>query len=109
VSEEEALEDEAQSRRCIALGVALAGKDCLRSASQLLAPHPEIPSEFDLSDYRRLLRAAQTIAVSSDSRFAWLPRSVLFSPRIFVGARRFTAWEARSKVVRRAIEYLNGR
>jgi hypothetical protein len=28
------------------------------------------------------------------------------SPDIFVGAQRFTAWEARCEIIRRAIEYL---
>jgi len=103
---EEARQAEAQQRRCMTLGFALWGKTPADLQRQLLAPHPEIPSGFDMDDFRKLLQIAQTLSAASGSpRFAWLPRSILFSP-IFVGAQRFTTWEARYEIVRRAIEYL---
>jgi hypothetical protein len=101
---------EAQLRRCIALGKALWGRTSADLQRQLLAPHPEIPLGFDLADFRRLQENVLTISAASDNpRLAWLPRSVLFSPSILVGTQRFTTWEAKCEIVRRAIEHLDGR
>ena len=106
----EAQQAEAGSRRCMRLGALLWGKTAADLQRQLLAPHPEIPSGFDLADFLRLHQTAETLsAASRNTRFAWLPRSILFSPAIFVGSRRLTTWEARCEVVRRAIDYLKGR
>lgn len=106
----DAMQAGALLRRCIALGAALWGKTPGDLQRQLLAPYPKIPSGFDLADFRKLQQSVQTIsAASGDPRFAWLPRSVLFSPPILVGTQRFTTWKARCEVVRRAIEYLEGR
>jgi hypothetical protein len=97
-------------RRSIALGLALWGRTSEQLQGQLLAQHPKIPAGFELSDFRKLERHVRALAaVSSEARFAWLPRSALFSPSIFVGTQRFTVWEARCEVVRRAIEYLEDR
>jgi hypothetical protein len=103
----EARQAEDQQRRCMTLGIALWGKTPADLQRQLLAPHPEIPSGFDLDDFRKLLQTAQTLAAASvNPRFAWLPRSILSSP-VFVGTKSFTTWEARYEIVRRAIEYLS--
>jgi hypothetical protein len=104
------IEAEASMRRCIALGVALWGRNSGDLQRQLLAPYPEIPSGFVLSDFLNLQQTVQTISgASSDPRFAWLPRSVLSSPAILVGTELFTTWEARCEIVRRAIEFLADR
>jgi hypothetical protein len=109
----EAMQADAQFRRCSKLGAALWGKTPDALQRQLLAPYPEIPSGFDLADFRELQRSIQAISVASgDPKFAWLPRSALsalFNSEIFVGTQRFTALEARCEIVRRAIEYLEGR
>jgi hypothetical protein len=105
----DAMRAETQSRRCMALGLALWGKTSEDLQRQLLAPHPEIPPGFDLTDFQKLQETVQVIsAASDDPRFAWLPRSILYSPTIFVDAQRFTLWEARTEIVRRAVEYLDG-
>jgi hypothetical protein len=98
----EVMHAEAELRRCVALGVALWGRTSHDLQRQLLAPHPQIPAGFDLADLRKLQRSVQIISTAS-----WLPRSTLSSPMIFVGAQRFTTWEARAEIVRRAIEYLD--
>ncbi len=95
---------ETQAGRCTILGVALWGKTLDHLQRQLLAPYPEIPSDFELADFRKLQQWVQLISArSGDLRFAWLPRS---SATISIGTQRFTEWEARSEIVRRAIEYL---
>ncbi len=105
----DAMQAEAQLRRCIALGAALWGKTSDGLQRQLLAPYPEIPSGFDLADFQKLQQNIQIISEASDDpRFSWFPRSALSSPTVFVGTQRFTAGEARCEIVRRAIEYLGG-
>jgi hypothetical protein len=95
---------EAEWRRSLSLGVALWGRTADDLQRQLLAPHPEIPSGFNLAELRRLLTSTQIIASA-----AWLPRSALASPIVVAGERTFTAWEARCEILRRAIEYLESR
>jgi hypothetical protein len=98
---------ETQMRRSIALGFALWGKTSHDLQRQLLAPYPEIPAGFDLADFRGLQRHVQAIAAAQgDPRFVWLPHGAVSSPTIFGGTQRFTEWEARCEIVRRAIEYL---
>jgi hypothetical protein len=77
---------------------------------QLLAPHPVIPSGFELDDFRELQRRIEEIS-GSLSALGQLQLSRLgsFSQTVLVGARTFTAWEARCEIVRRAIEYLENR
>ena len=106
----DAMEADARMRRCAALGVALWGRTSDDLQHQLFTPYPQIPSGFDLSDFLNLQQHVQTIsAASADPRFAWLPRSVLYSQTIVIGSDRFTTWEARCEIVRRAVEYLGGR
>ena len=93
--------------RSATLTVGLWGRTPDDLQRQLLAPHPEIPSGFDLDDYRELLRSAEQISVPLiDPRYAVLAFS---SQAIFVGTQSFTLWEARCEIVRRAIEYLESR
>jgi hypothetical protein len=75
---------------------------------QLLAPYPEIPSGFDVADFRKLQCLAQLFVVSTTMKgpqVSWLP-SHLLTGEIIVGAQRFTLQEACCEVVNRAIEYL---
>jgi hypothetical protein len=103
---EDAMRADARWRRCVPLGVALWGRTSGDLQRQLLAPHPEIPAGFDLDDFRELQRSAQIVSYGLSSRRfagaspAWAP------PTVSVGSQRFTVWEARGEVVRRAIEYL---
>jgi hypothetical protein len=90
--------------RRVMLATALWGRTSNDLQRQLLARYPEIPASFDLADFRDLQRSALTISASwGGPKFAWMS---LASPNIFVRAERFTAWEARCEIVRRAIEYL---
>ena len=103
------MQAEAQARRLTMLSIALWGSTSADLQRQLLAPHPEIPTGFDLADFRRLYRNAETIAIRlGDPRCAWVSPGAR-SATIFVGSRSFTEWEARCEIVRRAIEYLEKR
>jgi hypothetical protein len=104
---EEALRMDAQLARRAALAVALWGGTAADLERQLSSRYPEIPSGFDLADYRELHRSAQKIALATGGpQYAWASRLPHSSWVIEVGARRYTAWEARCEIVRRAIEYL---
>ena len=106
---EDAMRAEAQLRRCAALAVALWGRRSGDLHRQLLLPHPEIPTTFALDDFQELQRSAEAISAGlSSGRFSWVSPAGT-CPTIFVGSQRFTMWEARCEVVRRAIEYLEGR
>ena len=98
---------ETQAGRCTSLGVALWGRTSDDLQRQLQAPYPEIPSGSELADFRKLQQWVRVVSErSGDPRFAWLPHLALSSSTISAGTRRFTEWEARSEIVRRAIEYL---
>jgi hypothetical protein len=108
----EAMQVEARLRRCGTLGLALwdSTSDDLRR--QLLAPYPEIPSGFDLEDFRELRRFAHLISSGlASSRNAGLPPFPLAtsSPAFFVGTQRFTPWKACCEILRRVIEHLEKR
>jgi hypothetical protein len=96
-------ENAMRAERCTRLALVLWGgtPDDLRR--QLLAPSPELPPGFDLSDFRQLMRRSAPVE-SNNSRYAWASPSP--PPTILVGSQRFTLWEARYEIVRRAIEYL---
>ena len=107
---------DAQLGRCATLASALFGRTSEGLRVQLVAAHPEIPSGFSLTDFRDLERHVQTIlglvlSASSSPRLAWLsPWLTQFaSATITVDGQRYTVWEARCEIVRRAIEYLEGR
>lgn len=104
------MQDVQSARRVNALAAQLWGsRDHLQR--QLLAPYPEIPSGFDLADFRKLQCLAQLFVVSTTikgSQVSWLP-SRLLTGEIIAGAQRFTLPEACCEVVNRAIEYLENR
>jgi len=93
------------------LGSALWGRTSEDLQRQLLAPHPEIPSGFDLTDFRNLLQwtAQMSSAVFAVQRMRGLSPAVLPPAAVFVGTHGFTMWEARCEIVRRAIDYLEKR
>jgi len=88
------------------LGVALWGKTSEDAERQLLASHPEIPAGVDLPDFRKLLQWTTNMAsaILALQRMRGVP-----SPTVFVGSQDLNLWEARSEIVRRAIEYLEER
>jgi hypothetical protein len=93
------------------LGSALWGRTSEDLQRQLLAPHPEIPSGFDLADFRKLLHwtAQMSSAVLAVQRMRGLSPAVLPPPAVFIGTHGFTMWEARCEIVLRAIDYLEKR
>jgi hypothetical protein len=102
--------------RCAALASALFGVTPEDLRRQLVAAHPQIPRGFDLPDFRNLEQHVQTISGlvlsgSSNPRMAWLsPWLTQFAgATIAIGGQRYTVWEARCEIVRRAIEYLESR
>jgi hypothetical protein len=106
---EETARTQARSRRSSALAVALWGRTFDDLWQKLLAPRPEIPPGFDLVDFQELERMVQRILVGvSDPRHAWiLAHRPLWT--VVVGTRRYSEWEARCEIVRRAVEYLENR
>jgi hypothetical protein len=112
-STEDALQMEAQwlhrSKLTATLGAALWGKTADDLKRQLLAPHPDIPSGYDLVDFRELLVSTQTIAAALAHPRASLMLANLSRHAVFIGTPGYTLWEARCEIVRRAIEYLQDR
>ena len=103
----DAMRIDTQWRRCATLAQALWGRNSEDLERQLLAPHPEIPPNFDLDDFRNLQQSAHKISAALGSpRLSSLSHSLRFSAAIIVGTQSLTTWEARCEVVRRAIEYL---
>jgi 16S rRNA G1207 methylase RsmC len=104
---EEALRMEAQMARHAALAAALWGGTSADLERQLSGRHPAIPSGFALADYRELHRSAEKMAAAMGGpQSTWFSRWARSSWVISVGAQRYTAWEARCEIVRRAIKYL---
>jgi len=99
---EDAKRADLQFRRSASLGITLFGKTADDLRRQLLAPSPEIPSGFDLADFRELLRTTEQLS-------AWMSRLAFASKTIVVGTQRYTEWEAQCEIIRRAIEYLENR
>ena len=101
----------AAARLVMTLGSALWGRTSEDLERQMIAAHPEIPAGFDLADFRKLLQWTAQIAsaVLALQRMRGVPPSVLPSPAVLVGSQWLTLWEARSEIVRRAIEYLEKR
>jgi hypothetical protein len=100
---EDAMQADARSRRCAALAGALWGTSDYLDR-QLLAPHPEIPSGFDLADFRELQQRVDVVLFFTANRDLIRRRFPMFE-----GAQHPTLWEARREVLRRAIEYLENR
>jgi hypothetical protein len=102
----------ARLRRYGTLGLAQWGRTSDDLRRQLLAPYPEIPSGFDLEDFRELQRFAQLISSGlASSRNVGLPPFPLATSSLafFVGTQRFTPWEGCCEVLRRAIAHLEKR
>ncbi len=108
---DDAIREDARWRRCATLGTLLFGRTADDLRCQLLPSHPQIPSGYDLSDFRDLLRHLQILSGAlPNAQNAWLsPLAFAASAAIIVGTRRLTLWEARCEIVRRAIEYLERR
>jgi hypothetical protein len=103
---EDAIREDARMRRSMSLGMALWGRTAEDLQRQLNAPHPEIPSGFDLHDFGELQRRVEMVARSlSNPRILRLARSVASSATFAA----LTTWDARLEIVRRAVEYLEGR
>jgi hypothetical protein len=107
---------DAQWGRSATLASALFGRTPEDLRRQLVAAHPQIPSGFDLADFRDLERHVRAISGlvlsgSSKPRMAWLsPWLTQFAnATITIGEERYTVWEARCEIVRRAIDYLESR
>jgi len=107
---------DAQWGRSATLASALFGRTPEDLRRQLVASHPQIPSGFELADFRNLAQHVQTISGlvfsrSSNPRMAWLsPWLTQFASAIItIGGQRYTVWEARCEIVRRAIAYLESR
>jgi hypothetical protein len=105
---QEAMEAEARFGRVAALAIALWGRTRDHLERQLLSRYPEVPSGFDLADFQKLHQSAQRMSTAlRDPKSAWFSlNSRNSAPAILVGTQRFTAWEARCEIARRAIEYL---
>lgn len=93
------------------LGSALWGTTAEFMQRQLLASHPELPSGFELAEFRQLLRwtAQMNHAVSFAQKIRGLSPAVLSAPAVFIGSQSLTLWEARYEIVRRAVEFLESR
>jgi hypothetical protein len=99
---EDAKRVDLQFRRSASLGIILFGKTADDLRRQILAPSLQIPSGFDLGDFRELLRTTEQLSAAM-SRLAFASKTIV------VGTQRYTEWEARCEIVRRAIEYLENR
>ena len=91
-----------QYRRSISLAATVWSKTADDLRRQLLAPSPEIPSGFGLADFEDLLRITEPLTAAMN-------RIAFASQTIVVGTQRYTEWEARCEIIRRAIEYLENR
>jgi hypothetical protein len=66
---------EIRAARVATLGVALFGRTSDYLRNQLLAPHPEIPSGFDLPDFRALHEWLMKFPRFDYPRYGWLSAS----------------------------------
>ena len=97
-------------RRRASLATTLWGKTPDDLRRQLLARSPEIPSGFDLADFRELLRTTvQLLTEMKSPRNDLMSRMAFASQTIVIGTQRYTEWEARCEIIRRAIWYLENR
>jgi hypothetical protein len=98
------------------LAQALWGTTRLDLERQLLALHPAVPPTFDLADYRALERSTQRVLMLLQNRavarlFARMTSNLFAAtnPPVVIGSIKYTEIEARHEIVRRAIQYLEGR
>lgn len=98
---------EADAGRFTTLGLALWGRTPADLQRRLDAPYPDIPPGCTLMDLRKLERYLERLSIAAaKQRNAWLGPLALSSLTLIAGRQRTTALEARSEIVRRAIEYL---
>jgi hypothetical protein len=99
---------EAQVGRCASLGQALWGRTAEDLRRQLQKSSPDVPPGFDLADFQLLQRESSRFASMNldDPRNAWARPMLAFPKSIQVGTQRFTEWEARAEIIRRAIGHL---
>jgi hypothetical protein len=99
---------EVQLGRCASLGQALWGTTAEHLRRQLAKSSPDLPSGFDLEDFRQLqIHASRFASLNLDlPRHAWARPILLQARRIDVGMQQFNEWEARVEIVRRAIDFL---
>ena len=99
----------ARFSRSASLAQALWGRTAEDLREQLQKPHPDIPLGFDLADFQELLKHTSKVASVNvdDPRNAWI--RPLLARSISVGTQRLTEWDARVEIIRRSIEYLEGR
>lgn len=100
---------EARLGRCASLGQALWGRTDEDLRRQLQKSQPDIPHGFDLADFELLLKEIARVASMNPDhpRNAWARPKLLFPQNIDVGTQRFSEWEARAEIVRRAIDHLD--
>ena len=105
---QDALREDARWRRCATLGTLLFGKTPDDLRRQFLASHPEIPSGYDLADFRDLQRHLEMVTGAlSNPRNTWLsPFGTAAFGAIVVGTQRLSVWEARLEILRRTIDFL---
>jgi hypothetical protein len=99
---EEAKRADLQYRRSISLAATVWSKTADDLRRQLLAPSPEIPPGFGLADFEDLLRITEQLTAA-------MSRMAFASEAIVIGTQRYTEWEARCEIIRRAIKYLENR
>jgi hypothetical protein len=103
---EEARQLDLRMRRKATLATALWGKTLDELKRQLLEGTPQIPAGFDLTDLRELLQSTEQLASAlRNPRNELASRLALASRTILVRGERYTEWEARCEVIRRAIEH----
>nr|HEV7954049.1 hypothetical protein [Candidatus Acidoferrales bacterium] len=101
--------DMKQFERVAALAGMLWGAGPDHIKRQLLAPHPEIPAGFELSDFHMLKRQSEMILATLDRKplgLQWGSLRFTMDTKIQVGPQTFTFPEACYEIVRRAIEFL---
>lgn len=103
--------EDARWRRCATLGTLLFGRTPEDLWRQLLASHLEVPTGYDLADFRDLQRHLEMVSGAlSNPRNSWLsPLGTAAFGVIEVGTQRLSVWEARLEILRHAINYLENR
>src|SRR5579884_333474 len=98
----------ARMGQCATLAVALWGTTREDLEQRLRARTPVITAGDEPADLWALYDQARKLAAAFENPAnTWLPQHLRDgSAMIVVGAERFTAWQARCEIVRRAIEFL---
>ncbi len=98
---------EAQAGRVTGLAVALWGNTPADLQRQLTGRYPKLPKSVDLADLHKLLAYAHRFEMLLEKNGSlWPLLRGAQATQIEVGGRLFNIWQARTEVVRRAIEFL---